>query len=174
VLASVDELETHLGRELDADQAELFLVLATGAVVAYCGWALEPEDTTMQLDGDGSSVLSLPTLHLVDLTALVVDGVDIDPAGTDWPIWSRKGQLYRRGGWRRHAVIEAEVSHGYDPIPDLLKLVALDLAARQVHNPTGLASVTVGQVSRTWARTGTGDPMALSGLHERLLDRYRL
>jgi len=173
-LATVGELETHLGRDLDAEQAELFLDLASGAVRAYCGWALAREDTVMQLDGDGSCVLSLPTLLLVELTALVVDGQDVDPAGADWPVWSAKGQLYRRGGWRRHAVIDAAVTHGYAPVPDLLKLVALDLAARQVHNPTGLASVTVGQVSRTWARTGTGDPMALSGLHERLLDRYRL
>lgn len=173
-LATVGELENHLQREVDQGQGEQAVTLASGAVRAYCGWDLARESTTLYADGTGSSLLSLPTLYLIDVTALRIDGETVDPAGIDMPTWSRKGQLFRWIGFPRHAVVEADVVHGYNPIPDLVKLVVLDVAACNLNNPQQLASVTVGQVSKTWP-TGAGyAEYGLSSLHAALLDRYRL
>lgn len=171
-LADVGELEKHLQRDFDVqERAEQALILASGAVRAYCGWNLDREETTFEFDVDGSRILSLPTLHLQDLVELRVKGLPLTPADARYPLWSRKGQLYLAGGWARHAVIEADVIHGYDPVPDLIKLVVLDLAARQLSNPEGLLQKTVGVVSRTYAGP---DPNGLTALHTRLLDRYAL
>lgn len=172
-LATVPELETHLKRDVDDAQAQQLLDLSSGAVRAYCGWNITREDTTFQVDGDGSPLLSLPTLYLLDLIELRVDTVPVDLTTWDRPMWSRKGQIYKKqGGWTPRAVIEADVTHGFDPAPDLVKLCTLDMAARQLNNPLGLVSATTGQVTRTW---GTGTVTStLSPLHEKLLDRYRL
>lgn len=175
-LANVGELETHLQRDLD-DQAgaNFALSLASGAVRAYCGWDLAREETTFHVDGSGTQVLTLPTLHLLDVTEIRASGNVLDVTGTDDLIkWSRKGQIYRAGGWHWSANLEVDVIHGYDPIPDLLKLVTLDLAAKNLNNPEGLISATVGQVSKTWATSGGNAGGSMSTLHERLLDRYSL
>lgn len=174
-LATVRELELHLQRDLDnPEAAQLALTLASGAVRAYCGWNLARETTTFEVDGDDGQILTLPTLHLVTLVEIRNNGVLIEPMSGRYPRWSAKGQLYRMAGWPKHMSFQATVVHGYDPVPDLVKLVTLDLAARTVNNPEGLVSATVGPVSRTWASSSGSEPTALSTLHSRLLDRYAL
>lgn len=172
-LATVGELERHLQRVFDDQgRAEQALVLASGAVRAYCGWDLHLETTTFQVDGDGSQVLSLPTLHLIALDELRINGEVIGVTDARYPLWSRKGQLFRAAGWAANLSVEADVMHGYDPIPDLIKLVVLDLAGRQLSNPEGYSQKTVGVVSVTYA--GSANESGLSALHSRLLDRYAL
>lgn len=185
-LATVGELETHLGRSVDDVQAQQMLDLSSAAVRAYCGWNVTREDTTFYFEGNGTGSVSLPTLELIEVHQVRANGAVLDT--TKWPIiWSRKGQgsigrwhgnpgqwQGSIGGWPRGVQYAVDLTHGYDPVPDLLKLVTLDLAARQISNPQSLVSATVGQVSRTWATGSTGDPQAMSSLHERLLDRYRL
>ena len=171
-LATAGELETHLGRSVDPDQAELMLALGSGAVRGYCGWELARETTTFHFEGDGRSLVTLPTLELISVNQVRADGLVIDIE--TWPIRSsRKGQL-RGGCWHLGVQYEVDAVHGYDPIPDLIKLCVLDMGARQVNNPMGLVSATTGQVTRTWASGSANDPTSLSALHLRLLDRYRL
>lgn len=168
-LATTGELETHLSRTLDADRAEHLLTLASGVVRAYCGWDLARETTTFHVYSDGGSLLTLPTLYLLAVDEVRVRGVVVDTE--KWPYsYSRKGQMW--GSWVPGVEYEVDVVHGYEPIPDLIKLVTLDLAARALSNPEGLSSATVGQVSKTWAKGSTNSGM--SELHQRLLDRYSL
>lgn len=179
-LATSGELENHLQRDLSAPEdqvrADMALELASGAVRAFCGWALARETATFQVDGENGRVLTLPTLELIDVTAIRIgdeeQALDLPVTNYDRITWWRKGQLYRHAGWPAFTVIEVDVLHGYDPVPDLVKLVTLDIAARQLSNPEGLISATVGQVSRTWAKPDA--QKSLSTLHERLLDRYTL
>jgi len=177
-LATVGELETHLQRTFDdPSRAALALELASGAVRAYCGWDLARENTVFEMEGGGGAILTLPTLELIDVTEIRIDGVvqELDLPVTEYGriTWWKKGQLYRHAGWPPNVPIEVVALHGYDPVPDLVKLVTLDLAARRVTNPEGLVSASTGQVSRTWA-SGSAGSSDLSALHERLLDRYRL
>lgn len=166
-LATVGELETHLGRDVDADAGLLAVTLASGAVRAYCGWDLARETTTFYVSSDGFSLLTLPTLHLLSVDEIRVGTVAVDQS--KWPYtYSRKGQIW--GTWARGVEYEIDVVHGYEPIPDLIKLVTLDLASKRLSNPEGLTSATTASVSRTWDSATA----VMSGLHERLLDRYTL
>lgn len=170
-LATLGELENHLQRPLDPAQGAQALQLASGAVRAFCKWDLSLETTTLVAEATGWMVLTLPTLNLVDVTEVRVDGTAVDMTPTVLS-WSRRGQLFRPGDyWPRWSQVEVDCTHGYSPIPDLLKLVTLDLGARIIANPEQLISASTGRVSRTWSG---GDGPALSPLHERLLHRYSL
>lgn len=172
-LASAGELETHLRRTVDPTQAEQALALASGAVRAFCGWDIARESTTLTAEGSGTVVVSLPTLHLVAVSEVRVNGVALDIDPIQWA-WTSRGQLLRAGGWPRYAQIEVDCTHGFDPIPDLIKLVVLEHAARADSNPEGLIAATVGQVSRTWARGDAAASRRLSELDQRLLSRYAI
>lgn len=174
-LATVGELETHLQRPLDPDRAALAVQLASGAVRAYCGWDLSLSTAaTLQVPGNGTIVLTLPTLRLHDVSKVVINGVEVPVTPLDLS-WTQRGQLIRLAGWPNLATIEVTCEHGYYDIPDLIKLVVLENAARAIANPEGLTSATVGAVTRTW-RTGAlgGQPGGLSALDQRLLDRYSI
>ncbi len=170
-LASVAELEKHLQRKFDdPDPAEQALQLASGAVRTHCGWNLTREDITFHAEGDGGANLNLPTGHLAEITEIRINGVVLDP---QLYYWSRKGQVWHAPGWPRYRSIEVDATHGFETAPDVITLVTLDIAAKQLLNPTGLASVTVGPVSRTWATAGQNTGM-LTKLHEALLERYSI
>lgn len=176
-LATVDELEKHLGHTLDDQEAaEQALTLASGAVRAYCKWEISRNPAAdMEVYGDGSHMITLPTLCLLDVMSIAVDGVDIGPLTRSVDLmWSRKGQIHRTEGWHEEAVVNLVVDHGFEPVPDAVKLVTLDAACRQLTNPENLVSATTGAVSRTWSSTSTTETTALSALHQVLLDNYRI
>lgn len=171
-LATAGELNTHLQRDIAPDVADQALTLASGAVVAYCGWGIAEETTTLQGEGNGSVVLTLPTLALHEVTAIRVAGVDVDLAEIPpTVVWSKKGQLFRAVGWPTFTLIEVDCRHGYNPIPDLIKLIVLEKAGRVIDNPQALISATTGGVSRTWSNPSQP---RLSALDERLLQQYTL
>lgn len=177
-LVTVAEYEQYLGRTLDnQDQAQMVLELASGAVRAYCGWALSFTTETMHAEGAGNPLISLPTLRLLNITAIRADGLGVNPLDftADGIRFSRKGQVW--GHWIDKVQYEFDVEHGYDPVPDVLKLVTMDLATRQLSNPEGLSSATVGQVTKTWGtsrQTGVTAGAAMPTLHSALLDRFCL
>jgi len=174
-LATVGELETYLGRTLDDPlQAQALLDMASSAVRTYCGWDLSLQTETMYVEGAKSALITLPTLCLLDVTEVRADGIPIDLV--EWPInVSRKGQVW--GCWVYTVQYEFDVEHGYDPVPDVIKLVTMDYTSRRLSNPEGLTSATVGQVTKTWGssrNTGTASESAMPSLHAGLLDRYRV
>jgi len=150
-LATVAHLANHLQRdEADLDEASAQLALdgASGLVRDWCGWGIAHAEETFVVDGTGSRVLLLPTLRLVSVEEVRVDGTVLDPTTYTW---SASGQLERAAGWpRRFRAIEVDCTHGYDPVPDALRLVVLELAARSYKNPERLAAKSVGGVSYTY------------------------
>ena len=173
-LADLADLEKHLQTTFtttgDQDQANQALELASGAVRAYCGWDISRTREIIEAYGEGSTVLTIPTLYLQGVTSITLDGVDLDMATV---VWTVKGQIYRDAGWARFSVAHLDIDHGYDIIPDYIRMVVLDVAGRQLQNPEGLVSATVGEVSRTWSNSSTATA-TLSTLHQNLLDRYRV
>lgn len=176
--ATFDELQLHLGRTLD-DQfaAEQALALSSGAVRAYCRWEISRNAAAdMQAYGDGSHLLSLPTLRLNDVISIAVDRADLGPiVWSDDLNWGRKGQIHRTAGWCKDAIVDVVCDHGYDDdeLPEVIKLVTLDAASRQLINPENLVSASTGEVSRSWSSSGVSTN-GLSTLHQVLLDNYRL
>lgn len=111
-----------------ADPSDTRIDAVASYVRARCGWHIAPAATVAEVfDGNGLSVLSLPTGHLTAVTAVVENGVDI----TDRVQWSSLGLLRQDRRWTdRWRAVEVTFTHGYDPVPaDLMSLVA-DVATR--------------------------------------------
>lgn len=168
-LITVAELTTHLQRPVEPAAGALAVAGASGAVRSRCGWNISRETATFELDGSGTTVLNLPTLFLSAVISVDVAGELVSPAVSgDLHVGYRstvRGQLYRYGGWPSFSRITVTCEHGYDPVPDVVRLVALTLASRTLSNPERLKTAAVGSISRTFD---------LSELDVRLLDPYRL
>ncbi|MFF1555619.1 hypothetical protein ACFVX3_31840 [Rhodococcus erythropolis] len=140
------------------------LNVASGAVRSYCGWHVAPVlEETVTLDGDGGTVLILPTLRIVSLDEVRVQGAVVPDVE-----WAQHGVV--RGQWpNRWRSIEVDMHHGYDAPADLLGVV-LDAAARAVNSELGGHAETIGPFSFSASEGST----ALFDHELRVLDRYRL
>ena len=143
---------------------------AVAAIRDYCGWHVWPERTeTMRRDGEGGRVLTLPTLHVVDITEVREHGTVVDPASYEW---SEVGDVRRIGGsWtRRWRALEVDLTHGYPEVPAALRGLVVDTVAEAVTHPVG-APTAIGPFQ--W---GAQVPASSRWLSEQrtLLDRYRL
>lgn len=165
-LITAGDLDDYLQRPVPPDQAALAVAGASGIIRSRCRWNISREvGVTFKVDGSGTYVLNLPTLRLTDVLSVTVDGGPVD---VDDLRWSTRGQLYRDTVWPRWSMIEAVVDSGYPDNPDVVKIVALSLAARYIGNPQALKSATVGAVQRVYA-TPEPNPLELA-----LLDAFRL
>lgn len=100
----------------DDDAAQAGIDAALAAARRYCGWYVSPLQTAveMDVDGPGGRVLSLPTLNLIAVTAVVEDGIALDVTKLD--VSRRKGTVEKHpyGCWTsRSGGIVATVTHGY-------------------------------------------------------------
>ena len=143
---------------------------AVDAIRTYCGWHVWPErDETITLDGEGGSVLTLPTMHLADLAEIREHGAVVDASAYEW---SRTGDVKRVAGrWtRRWRGLEVDLVHGYASVPAALRMLVVDSVADAVSSPAG-APTAIGPFQ--W---GTQMPASSRWLSEQrtILDRYRL
>lgn len=97
-----------------------YAAAALAAARRWCGWAVTPpeEDVTVTVDGPGTKVLSLPSLHVTEVTAVAEDGVELD---VDDLRISRNGQIRKRSGacWTSaYAGVVVTMTHGYTTAPD--------------------------------------------------------
>lgn len=165
-LVSTSDFASYLQRDLDRYSAELALAGASGLVRIYCGWPISQVlGDVMTVDSHGGTALMLPTLRLTAVASVgLVDGSTVDAGAYTW---GANGVLYRADGWPTGArAVTATVDHGYDPIPDEVRIVVCAVAARLYSNPEGLTSKTSGDGGKTF---GT-----LSELEVRLIAGHRL
>jgi hypothetical protein len=148
-LVTADDLRTYMQRPVRDDVADLAVLAASATVRTHCAWNLSREATTFTLNGNNTRILNLPTLNLISVDSVVIDTV---PA-TGWTS-SLRGQLYRAVPWPDFRRIDVACVHGYEPIPDVVKVVSLAIAARQVDNPMRFKTAAVGSVNRTFDITG--------------------
>lgn len=158
-LATTTDLANYLQRsDVPAGTATLALDGASQLVRTYCGWQLDQVTETLHAFGAGTQVLSLPTLHLTAVAEVRLAGEVLVQATVDEGapfaaaeyVWTVAGQLVRPASWDRFAAVEADVTHGYSPVPDDVRVVVLAVAARLVSNPDNLRQEVVGSVSRSW------------------------
>src|SRR5699024_4352297 len=77
---------------------------ATRAVRRYCHWHVAPVvSETIVLDGEGGSLLMLPTLRVQSIEAVRVNGTALDVDDLEW---SEKGMVRRRRWPNRFRSIE--------------------------------------------------------------------
>ncbi len=130
---------------------------ASAAIRDHCGWHIAPVRTqTFVVDEPlGRPDVFLPTLRLVEITAVKVEGVDLTEEQLTALDWSSQGYLSRGQGWRwptRRRSVEITVRHGYDRTPANVAQVCLALAGRVASTPAGLARRQVGQRSEEYLR----------------------
>jgi hypothetical protein len=168
-LVAVEELAGYLQRDLDRFSADMAVQGASGIVRGHCGWDIARTVETLTVDASGGASVNLPTLRLNDVTEVRVDGAVLDVADYGW---SANGILVvtsAAGCWPRGLRrIAADVDHGYEPVPDEVRIVCCAIAARLYSNPENLLQRSTGNSSQMFRDLG------FSELEARLIARYRL
>lgn len=144
------------------NEPNLLIAQATAAVRNYCGWHVTPVQTdTVTLHAEGARSLLLPSLHVLDVSSVTVDGALVDPASYTW---TPDGVLARRYAWdiydssldyrdwrqdflagRRWWGLTTTVTftHGFDQAADFAGVILAWVAVRQTA-PKGITSQQVG------------------------------
>lgn len=180
-LASPAQLEDFTKGKVKADDARVGNALAavSRSIRRRAGWHIAPAVTahTLVLDGPGGTVLSLPTLSLVTLTALTEAGTVIDPA-TGVYLSRATGLVKKRDGssWTsNYGEIVVTMDHGEEEVPELADL-ALRLAARGLASPMGATREQAGALSVNWSMVTQGVAAGITPTADErsLMDSYRL
>lgn len=113
------DVEQYTKGRLSATDPETIRALDAALIKArrYCGWHVSPVITkTVTLDGHGSRYLFLPTLKIVTLTSVTVDGEALSLVDDVKQLAEAPGALARDGYgyWPRgYGNISVEMTHGY-------------------------------------------------------------
>lgn len=101
------------------------------------------------LDGDGSTVLVLPSPRVIAVHSVTVDG---SPVTVEW---SQSGTIrYSAGFPDAWGAVRVVYSHGWEPVPDDVAEAVMDAAEMAYHATPGLESMTVGGESLRFASGG--------------------
>lgn len=170
------ELAAALGvseGSLDADRTAWLLALASDLVRDELDQRIDyVEDDVAVLFGSGTTVLLLPELPVVDVTAVRIlaegsstnEDLELDFELSDVEVRlelgadGRTGILRRLNGvWPRRRLIQVTYSHGYplgaDPsvVPGSIRLAAARASARGYYTTDGIRQETIGRYSVTYA-----------------------
>lgn len=138
---------------------------AEAALRAFCGWHVAPVVTeTLTRDGNGRSVLKLPTQHVREVTAVRIDGRDV----TSSVRWSDAGMLEGVTFPRKFRSVEVDLEHGYEPteIADVLAIIQ-GAAKRAATHPAVASQSVAGASVRYWGSSEGGPLTHLLTLPER-------
>lgn len=127
-LLSSEALAAYLDDPQDARIAAV-----TDWIRGRCGWHIAPPVTeTITLDGTGTRVVSLPSLHVTDVDEVTEDGAAVDIE------WTDVGLLRHPGRWAdRWRSVEVTFTHGYPEVPADLAKVVIEAALRMPEPGTG-------------------------------------
>lgn len=166
--------------------------LAQAVMVAYCGWdpTVLVQDGVETLDGNGTTLLTLPSLHVTAVTSVVVTdlrGVTRTYTSADDPAtigpgrtavgWSGNGTLTYKGTdfcgvWPEDTGnVTVTYSGGYDAPPDDLA-AALTSLGKRTSDATGATSKKLGSALLTYAAQIAAGGLLLT--EQMVFDRYRL
>lgn len=123
------------------------LTAAGETVRGICGWHIAPKVTqTLTLDTQGGQYLFLPTMYLVDVTAVRDVTGDTPSPIVGWRK-SPVGMLFRAYGWPSGlAAVEVDLVHGYDTCPaDLVPEVVR--AAQEIGRSRNVRQESAGGMS---------------------------
>lgn len=156
--ASAQQMVERTDGVIPADRPFLdyALTVATRMIRDRCGWFVGPVTAeTLHLDGPGSNLLVLPTLRIVQVSAVRQDGVALDMSTV---------RVSRETGMLRAAsplsdefgAIEVDLRHGYDVVPEPIVDLTLQMAARALGSPLGVVREQSLVANITWSTTAAG------------------
>lgn len=164
---------------LDVSGAQPLLDALSDEIRTYCGWHIAPTVTEIvTVDGSGTDVQGLPTLHLLDLLSVTDAGTALTVADVEWSTNGTMRRPGRRWTTRLRGVV-AEIRHGYAETPPMLVALICEVVLGGMVVPVGVAREQSGGESVTYTTggrdgEGVGESIALSARALRLLDRYRI
>lgn len=171
-------MAAELATSVTADVGDR-LLQAEAVVREFCRWHIAPtrtvEDSVVAIpDGAGALRLFLPTLHLIEVTAVVTDDEDIVPL--EEVSWTRSGIVWRDGGWGSARTLTVSYSHGHPTTPPDVEAVVQAIATRGVANPGSLVRTQAGPFADTYSQTGFNQslPIALLDAEKEILRAHRL
>lgn len=176
-LATLEQFAGYLKRGLDqydAYTAQQLLDGASAAVVEYCGWHIAPSVTeTVTADGSGTTIQSLPTMHLTAVNEVTEVETELDVSTLDW---STYGVLEKQDGswWTpRRRGVAAEITHGFAETPGWLVTLICAVAGRAFLAAPGVVQEAAGGESVTYAQpvVGGGGAVLLLPAEKAMLDR---
>lgn len=143
--------------DLDSDQADLALTLATAEVqAAVGGQRILSTTSSVVLPAPWDYWLHLPQWPVRSVSSVAIDGTTV----TDW--YLRGQRLYRAVGWAETTNPPSQVAvtyaHGYadtDYGYQLARRCVIALAKQQLINPDGLQSVAIDDYRATYGAAGT-------------------
>lgn len=156
----------------DAPGLDAAIDRAVESVRSLCGWHVWPvREDRLRLDTTGGRWVKLPTLRLVELSAVIVDGKPLD---LDTVEWSDKGMVrLTRGRFPEgYGRVVVEFRHGFNT-PAALGGVVAAIAGRAMLAAGG-ATLRVGEVSVGATGGGPGGNLAPLSSEWHLLGRYAL
>ena len=160
---------------LAKDDPETVRLLNFGlrAARAFCGWHVTPErdDVGIELDGPGGRLLALPTLKLVELTAVTEDGKTLPISDL---YVSKRGLVRKKSGgcWSSHyGAISVSMRHGITDAEDFNAAV-LSFIDRSSTAADGGRARVIGPFQYEADAMATGS--AFSEIEQWLLEQYRL
>lgn len=164
------------GRLIATDPPVVALAAAVSTAIRnYCGWHVAPRVTeTKVFDGNGGTILGLPSLHVTSVDAVTVSGVD----WLEQVEWSEIGNLRAKSAFPdRYRSVEVTFTHGYaiDEVQDLV-MVGEQVARNAAASPMGIVRENLGSRQITLAQLAPGVAGGLTLLQRDLdiLNQYRL
>lgn len=148
--------------------------VAEAAVRAWCGWHVSPViEETLTLDGNGTNRLALPSNMVHAVNELLVDGMPVEGFS-----FSRDGWIQLPAGCitpRRPGCITAVITHGWDSVPDVQKVIADFTARAAMGAPGSIASQRAGTQYVAYAtHNGEATGGGLLSTEKALLEKYKL
>ena len=138
---TADQLAEYAPFDPETPNVAKAIDAAVGQLRDRAGWHVFPSVTeTLNLDGEGGEVLTLPTLKVSAVLEVRENGLVLDPSAYEW---SAKGDLRRRGWvWTsRWNGITVQLTHGYEnPPAELLRAIGTAVATAAA-NPLGIPEV---------------------------------
>jgi len=177
LLITADELEIHLGATFTAAQttrATQIIEAVSAVVQAYCNRVqlVEVVDDEITLNGSYAYRLPLPLGPVSSVSAVTVDGTATTAYDLVQDTLVRNGldvqppfHVPTTPHWGGPDVeIGVTYTHGLSAVPEKVKAVTFDLAARPYANPTSVRSQSIDGYSVTYAGQLSGSSaLSLSG-----------
>ncbi len=170
-LATVADLAAHVQRDFDAADAysaDLALQAASSIVRSYLRSEVTTATTTVGLIVLSGGLVRLPRRPVTAVVSVMIGGT---PAA-----WTQVEGGILLDHWRylgQVAVVTYTAGYAEGQVPGEIRAVVLDVAARRLENPRGLAQETMGSYSYSLPQ-GTGGGLSLTPDERSTLDRSPL
>ncbi len=178
LIVTAEDIQGLVNETLPTESLQKAAEAATTEVRDYCGWRVaKSASETAVVPSRGGGRIFLPSLHVTDITSIMVKGEAVDLDEVDW---SAAGVIeLLHGRWpRTQRGITVTFTHGYSACPGGVMKAIAAMASRGILVPAGgIASEgAIGQ-NVVYSRRSAGG-MVAGGMFvddelERL-DQYRL